>query len=232
MSRLAEVTGLDKGQVSRMLRVLAETGLVERDPETRSYRLGWGLYALAARTGHTRLLSLAPNTLARLVREFGERSHLSVLQGHEVMTVLTEAQPHAVQTAGWIGRPVPACCTSSGRALLLDHDLPALLELFEGVALPRGNAGPHDVHALHERIVEARHRGYAVNDEEFEAGLVAAAAPVRNHRGAIVAALNISAPKFRLGDRLPQAAAAVKVAADHLSTQLGWQRRALTSTDV
>ena len=58
-------------------------------------------------------------------------------------------------------------------------------------------------------------------DGEFEAGLVGAAAPVRDFRGHIVAALNISGPKFRLGERLDQAGAAVRLAAQELSTQLG-----------
>src|SRR5680860_1175532 len=49
--RLAQLTGGDKGQVSRLLTTLAEQGLVERDADTRSYRLGWQLFALAARAG-------------------------------------------------------------------------------------------------------------------------------------------------------------------------------------
>jgi IclR family KDG regulon transcriptional repressor len=222
VNRLAELTGQDKGNVSRMLRVLAETGLVERDPRTRSFRLGWRLYAIAARSGHQRLLQLAPAHLRHLVEQSGERSHLSVLQGHDVLTVLTQSTPRAVQTAGWVGRPVPACCTSSGRALLLDHDLVALRQLFEGVVFSTGNAGPADVDALHERIVASRAHGYAITDEEFEAGLVAVAAPVRDYSGAIVAALNVSAPKFRLGDRLPETAEAIRASAERLSTQLGW----------
>ena len=41
-------------------------------------------------------------------------------------------------------------------------------------------------------------------------------------RGELVAALNISAPKFRLGERLEEAGREVKRAADELSALLGW----------
>lgn len=61
---------------------------------------------------------------------------------------------------------------------------------------------PRDVSDLLGRLHLGRHSGYVVADEEFEVGLVAAAAPVRDFRGRVVAALNISAPKFRLGQTL------------------------------
>jgi IclR family transcriptional regulator, KDG regulon repressor len=64
-----------------------------------------------------------------------------------------------------------------------------------------------------------------VVDEEFEAGLVGVAAPVRDFRGRIVAALNVSAPRFRLGRRLDAAGREVRAAADALSERLGWNAR-------
>jgi DNA-binding IclR family transcriptional regulator len=92
-----------------------------------------------------------------------------------------------------------------------------------GVAFGVGGANaPLDLDELYQRILVARRSGYAIVDEEFEPGLVAAAAPVRDFRGSVVAALNVSAPKFRLGGRLPLAAQAIKAAAEELSEQLGW----------
>ena len=78
-----------------------------------------------------------------------------------------------------------------------------------------------DVGELYEEVAAARDRGYAVVDEEFEAGLVGVAAPVRDFRRRIVAALNVSAPKFRLGGRLEDAAEEVRRGADELSVLLG-----------
>jgi IclR family KDG regulon transcriptional repressor len=221
--RIAELIGREKSQVSRALKVLAESGLVDRDPSTLHYRLGWRFFALAARAGEQRLLGAAPALLERLMKGLGETAHLSVLQGVEVLTVLSKSPPHAVTAVGWSGRTVPVYCTSSGRALLFDHDHAALSELLSGVEFRK--LGPNTVgtvEALYERVAAARERGYALVDEEFEFGLVGAAAPVRDFRGQIVAALNVSAPKFRLGERLEIAGKEVKRAADELSTLLGW----------
>ena len=73
----------------------------------------------------------------------------------------------------------------------------------------------------------ARERGYAIADEELELGLVSAAVPVRDGAGRIVAALNVSAPKFRFGERVDEAGAALVAAAQELGATLsGSPRRA------
>jgi len=221
--RIAELIGREKSQVSRALRTLADSGFVDRDPLTLQYRLGWRFFALAARAGEQRLLSVAPPLVERLTKDLGETTHLSVLQGTEVLTVLSNSPPHAVTAVGWSGRTVPIYCTSSGRALLFDHDRDALSEFLSGVEFRK--LGPNTVRnakELYERVIAARAQGYTLVDEEFEFGLVGAAAPVRDFRGLIVAALNVSAPKFRLGERLEEAGKEVKSAAGELSALLGW----------
>jgi DNA-binding IclR family transcriptional regulator len=221
--RVAELIGREKSQVSRALKTLAESGLVDRDPSTLHYRLGWRFFALAARAGEQRLVNVAPQLLELLVRSIGETAHLSVLQGTEVLTVLSKSPSHVVKADGWAGRTVPVYCTSSGRALLFDHDPEALSELLSGTKFRR--LGPNTVRGvgeLYERIVAARARGYAMVGEEFELGLVGAAAPVRDFKGNIVAALNVAAPKFRLDEHLQAAGQEVKRASDELSALLGW----------
>lgn len=220
--RLSEITGEDKSQVSRTLKILAVSGLVDRDPATQAYSLGWMVYGLAARAGDRRLLAEAPALLGRLVDELGERAHLSVLQGAQVLTVWTESPPVAVQAAGWVGRILPAWCTSSGRVLLADHDAARLAELFEGTDFASAGPGaPADVAELARRVAAAARADYAVADEESEPGLVAAAAPVRAYHGRVIAAINVSGPKFRLGVRLAEAGLRARQAAEQLSAVLG-----------
>ncbi|MGH3049677.1 MAG: IclR family transcriptional regulator [Gaiellaceae bacterium] len=221
--RIAELLDCDKSQVSRTLKTLAEYGLVDRDAETRAYRLGWAVFALAARAGDTRLLAAGDPVVRDLSAALGERVHLTVLQGSTVLTVLSESPQHAIQATGWVGLAVPAYCSSSGRALLLDRTREEVRDLFAGVDfVALGPNAPRDADDLYARICDARARAYAVADEEFEPGLVAVAAPVRDFRGSIVAALNVSAPKFRLAARLEDAGEAVAESARRLSGLLGF----------
>ena len=222
VTRISELVGREKTQVSRTLKVLDEYGFVDRDPQTLAYRIGSRVFALAGHAVQPQLLAEATPVLQRLVRELGETAHLSLLSGNEVMTVLSESPNRTVHAAGWVGRTVPVYCTSSGRALLFDYELADLVALLDGVAFdcPGPNA-PRTLEELCERIGAARARGFATVDEEFEAGLVAAGAPVRDFRGRVVAAVNVSAPKFRFGGCLAAAGETVKDAADELSRRLG-----------
>lgn len=222
VTQVAALTGHEKSQVSRTLATLTEYGFVERSPAARGYRLGWECFTLAARAGEPRLIEDARTALARLVDEVGEAAHLSALRGAEVLTLLTQPAAHAVAARGWVGRRIPAHCTSSGRVLLFDHDGAALLELFGPEQFPPcGPSAPADVGELERRIRRARQVGYGVADEESEPGLVAVAAPIRDFTGRIVAAINVSAPKFRLGSRIHTTGELVRAAAEQLSVGLG-----------
>jgi IclR family KDG regulon transcriptional repressor len=221
VTRIAALTDHDKSQISRTLAVLSSHGLVERSPD-RKYHLGWGCFALAARAGEPRLLDEARGALPRLVDAVSETAHLSTLQGDQVLTLLTEAPAHTIVARSWVGVTIPAWCTSSGRALLVDHDPGALLQLLGSASFaPAGPNAPADVRDLEQRIQRARQVGYAVADEESEPGLVAVAAPIRDFSGGVVAAINISGPKFRLGSRLHPAGELVRTTAAQISDALG-----------
>lgn len=202
VTQIGEVLGREKSQVSRALKVLAEYGLVERNHDALTYRLGWRIYALAQLACRPRVLEEAGPRLSALATRTQERAHLSVLQGADVLTLLSESVGRAVEAVGWVGRMTPAYCTSAGRALLFDHDRDELEARLADVDLRQlAPNTPTDLDTLAARVDEARERGYALCDEEFEAGLFAVAAPVRDASGAIVAAFNVSAPSFRVEAR-------------------------------
>ncbi|MDA3624535.1 IclR family transcriptional regulator [Saccharopolyspora sp. WRP15-2] len=221
---VAEALGKEKTQVSRTLKVLAEGGFVERDPETLEYRLGWQLFALAGAASDSRLLQQAAPVVRGLMRTTGEAAYLTVLSGNAAVTVLAERPGRALQANEWIGRLSPLNCTASGRALL--HGRPSdeldLILTAQPERLPGTERAPRTAEEVRERLRAEQSAGYSAAVEESEPGLVAVAAPIRDFRGTTVAALNVSAPVFRLPpDDLARAAAAVVDAASRLSHALG-----------
>jgi IclR family transcriptional regulator, KDG regulon repressor len=204
--QLTEAVGGDKSQLSRVLATLAEQGFVERDPETLAYRLGWRVFAMATSVAEDRLLTLAPAVLRRLVVELGESAHLSVRQGTGVLTLLSESPSSTLHAPGRVGGLAPLATTSAGRVLVSDlaDDELAALGLAEAA----------------DAIAQARSDGYAIVREEFEPGLVAAAVPIRDASGRVIAALNVSAPRFRFDDRLEAASLLLVEVAAELSAEL------------
>ena len=241
--RVAELAGRDKGGVSRTLATLADAGLVSRDTVTQSYRLGYQLYALAARTLESRLVRASAPFLRRVVTATHETTHLCVLRGGSVLTLASELSELAFRGLGWEGVSTAAWRTSSGRVLVSDwaehdlrgwyalhgHDDPVtspvtpLLQSSGGTSAALTDVMPvvTDFETLWAEVSRIRRRGYAIVDEEFEKGVVGVSAPVFDFRGTIIAAINVSAPKPRLGAHLDEAGMLTARVAAELSSQLG-----------
>lgn len=239
VSRIAELSGRDKAQVSRALATLAEAGLVDRDGETRAYRPGWRLFALATHATETHLAHLAAPYLRTVVARLNETTHLCVLRGASVLTLRSELASHAFRGLGWEGTAVDPFRTSAGRVLMSGWNPGTLAHwwrTFAGTdppahplpdlpgAAPPAHRPPLTFEQLTAKLTLIRRRGYETVDEEFEPGLVGVAAPVRGFRGDVVAALNAAAPRSRLGDRLPAAGRFARTVADDLSAALGARR--------
>ncbi|GGA68374.1 IclR family transcriptional regulator [Pseudoclavibacter endophyticus] len=242
--RVAELTGRDKAVVSRSLATLAEAGFVERDPATQAYRLGARIYALAAHTREARLTSAASPTLRRIARETRETASLNVLRGGHVLTVMSELSPHEFRATGWEGVTTSAWRTPSGRALLSDWDEISLRAWFEEHAaespvIGRAHAGllsspfavidepptgpdqVRDYESLVAEITRIRERRYALSVEELERGIVAASTPISDFSGAVVAAINVSAPISRLGSDATRLGVYIARVGAELSAALG-----------
>lgn len=243
--RIAEQVGRDKGQVSRTLATLADAGLVARDSHSLTYRLGYQLYAMAARTLESRLVREAVPYLRKVVTATHETAHLCVLRGDNVLTLSSELSEYAFRGIGWEGVSVAAWRTSSGRVLVSDWGNDDLRRWYELHGQDQPVTGPlapvlqgsgrtppvegtpliEDFDGLLTEIAGIRRRGYATVDEEFELGVVGASAPVYDFRGQIVAAINVSAPKTRLGSHLDEVGILVARVARELSVQLGAEKR-------
>jgi DNA-binding IclR family transcriptional regulator len=242
--RVSQLTGRDKAVVSRSLATLADAGLLDRDETTLTYRLGSRLYSLAARTSESRLVSESRSHLRRIALATRETTHLCVLRGGNVLTILSELSPHEFRTTGWEGVTTAAWRTPSGRVLLSDWDRTSLARWYDehgrdlpivgptdpvmaaaGFSVlstpPEDKAIVSDFESLLEELARIRSRGFATLDEELELEVVGASAPVRDLNGRIVAAINVSAPKGRIGDRLEHLGHYVAAAAEDLSRQLG-----------
>src|SRR5262249_60505525 len=86
---------------------------------------------------------------------------------------------------------------------------------------PPGPNGPASFAEFAARLAGERERGWAYADEEFEPGLVGVAAPVFDFDGRVVAALNLSGPKFRAEKALATAGPRLTEDAAGLSSLLG-----------
>lgn len=111
--------GLPKSTVCELLASLADDGLVRRTGWGR-YRLGWRLFELSQTLLETtEFRTEARKVMQELVEEWGETSHLAVLEGVEAV-YLEKIQPSpAVKIPiSRMGARLLAHCTGVGKVLL------------------------------------------------------------------------------------------------------------------
>jgi DNA-binding IclR family transcriptional regulator len=219
---IARTLGRDKSQVSRLLRLLADAGFVEREAGTLRYRIGTRLFALGVRAVSRRLRDEADALVEREAALLGERVEVCVRSGGSAMTVSTAAPDSELRAIGWVGRTVPLSCTAGGRALLFDLDTAAVARLIVPEGLGQaGPAAPRSLDELVVRIAEDRARGHSIARHEMDRGLLAVGAPVRDAAGAVVAAVTVGGPDSRIDPVLAEVSAGVLRAAADLSASLG-----------
>lgn len=224
LTELAQAMKTRPGSIYPILHTLQRFGYLVRDPDTKRYRLGLKLIAQA-----NHLLSSldvreqAKPVLRRLARELGANAHLAVLYENEVLYLDREEAAPSVVIPSVIGRRVPPHCTALGKVLLA-HSPEATERVLSGKKLPALTPRTiTDPESLRRGLAQVRKEGYALDQEEFHEGNVCVAAPVRNYRGTVVAAISVSIAKSRLDHKpLDRFKVAVVEGAKEISQAMGY----------
>jgi DNA-binding IclR family transcriptional regulator len=224
VTEVARELDVHKSTASRLLAALDRRELVTQDAVRGKFRLGLGLVRLAGAA--TRRLDVVQESrpVARaLAREVGETVNLAILADRDALYLDQVAGPAALSPHNWAGQRIPLHATSDGKVLLAfltDEERARCLT----PPLPRFTSGTITVVAAFPALLaQVRERGFATAVNEFEDGLTAIAAPVRNAEGDVVASVSASGPSFRIpADRIPAVAGAVCRAAAEISRRLGW----------
>jgi DNA-binding IclR family transcriptional regulator len=227
VSELGRRLGVHKATASRLAATLADRGLIERDPDTERYRLGFGLIRLAgAAMAGLDLVRTARPILEDLADRTRETVNLGVLSGDDVVYVDQSSGARSIVSVSWVGRRTPLHCTAAGKVLLAFGDEAERDRLLAAPLSRETVRTIVDTSTLREQLEQVRTRGFAQTQEELEDGLNAVAAPVRQADGRTVAALSVSGPAFRMrAIDLPRLGRIAADAATAISRRLGFAGR-------
>jgi DNA-binding IclR family transcriptional regulator len=224
LADISKRVGLHNSTTFHLVKTLATLGYVRQSRDTKRYRVGRALFALAAGAfDEAEMVSLATPVLENLSVETGECAHLAVRMGHRVVILTRTQSPGAFQMTERAGVVRPAHCTAIGKVLLAALTAEQLEEFFEQAELTALTKNTiTDAARLRVELDEARNHGVAYDDCEFNDEVRCVAMPVYSFSGRVVAAIGISGPIWRLSIRAVQEKArTVREAADQLSAIYG-----------
>lgn len=223
VTELAAELDMDKGNLHRLLKVLMTRGWVVQDSESRRYIPTAHVIGLAgALLRKLDLRSAAESVCARLLEETGESIHLSQLTSTGPVYILQRRPAFRVSIATEVGARPPLHATATGKSIIAFVDEERkdrwLTEPFETFTFRTHSTRE----SLDRELATIRERGFAIDDEEFNAGARCVAAPVFGLEGDVIGCVGISTPTQRIsiGDMTKLADAAL-AAAREITSNMG-----------
>jgi len=199
LADIARVCGLDRSATQRLVYTLEALGYLRRIPDTRNYGLTTKVLQLSYNyVRANELIDKASPYLLDISRTLGETTNLQELDGHEIVFVARFPGHHLVNIDIAVGSRLPTYFTASGTAILSRLPEGARRDILAQTRLEP--ITPHtetDPDRLLERVRRAAAKGYAIIANETVFGDISVAAPIIDHRGMAVAAINIAVPTTR-----------------------------------
>lgn len=200
VSEIGVLLGLPKPTAHRIARMLENEGLLQREPGSRRLvpgarlvRLGVELVAASMQRAPRHAI------LEALSQQVGETCNFGVMAGSHVLYI---DRVEAVWPFGLRFEPgsrVPLHCTSMGKlflSLIPPRKRAVLLESLE--LQPYTDNTITDIARLEDELEKIKRAGVSVDDQEFLAGVICIAVPVRGPSGQTVGAIAVSAPFARM----------------------------------
>lgn len=197
---IAAELGLGASTTFRLLDALVRAGFARRDEQSGKYAIGIQAVqvGLAAMAGFD-LTVVGRRYLQVITAETGETSFLASLDEGEMVYLLKEEGKHAIRTTAVLGTRRPVHCTALGKAVLASVPFSEAEAIVQAKGLRAYTAQTiTEREVLWEELATIRLRGYAVDREEIEEGLVCIAAPIHDHSRRVVAALSMAGPVGRV----------------------------------
>ena len=224
LAELSKVVGLHNSTTFHLARTMVSLGYLRQEKDSKRYRIGRPLFALAASAlDEIEMVNVATPLLEDLSRESGESGHFGVRMGDAVVVIARTSGPGAFQLTERVGVVRPVHCTALGKIILASLRPDQLTRFLERIELkPSTDKSITSSSVLLDEIEQVRRTGVAFDDGEFNPEVRCIAVPVMDFTGQTVGALGISGPVWRLSiQALQNHSRTIRAAANRLSAEFG-----------
>jgi IclR family KDG regulon transcriptional repressor len=181
ISEIARNLRMAKSTVHGMTSALEELGVVMREPETKTYTLGFTLFELG-KVAYSRidLKDIARPVMEQVMERTNASVFLGVVYGEHVTILDIVEPPTELKITSPVGTTIPLLAGAVGKVFLslMEEDQASKLVQSRGIS----RYTPHSITDPDEYLMEskrARERGFATDDEEYILGVRAVAAPIQ-----------------------------------------------------
>jgi IclR family acetate operon transcriptional repressor len=221
ITAIAECCKLSKSTVHRLLRAMAEAGLIIHDPASRQYFLGQLITKLISKPDvtHEFLINCAHHEMQHLLDITGETINLSIMIGNKYTSLHTAPSKNDLRVVEEIREVTSVHAGAAGKVLLAQLDRNNLKAVLKNLVLD--SVTEYTVSDTEELLFQVRRikqQGYSVTYSERIVGAMAIAAPVKNY--ALPVALSIVGPEGRMKPKVKELVDALLLSTSRISQNI------------
>ena len=229
VTELANTIGANKSTVYRFLADLLKLGVLHKNPETEKYSLGLKLFELGNRVKlKSAFVNKTHPVLIEVAKSITETVHIAVLKGAQILHVDKVESPQGLKLSSHIGSLGPAYSTALGKVLLAFSPKQKQEQALQSI-WQKQNPIAFTKHTITNRIdfqkelLNIKTKGYSLDREESEIGLICVGIPIFNQNSEVIASLSASGPANRFEeDNLTNYVATLKKGADAIQQKMGY----------
>jgi len=226
VTEIAEELNVHKSSASRLVNTLRQYDLIQQDPGSKKFRLGYRLLFLGENIQrNTRVIETARPFLYKLSSALRESVHLSTFYNKKVYVVDQIRSNKKYQMPAALGMIEPAHASSLGKSIFA-YRTPEFITKY------MNDNGMHaftentitDIDSLLPHLSKIRRQGYALDDQELKIGVRCIAAPIFNRQSEVNFSVGISGPASDFNsERVTTFSQLIKKTCMEISQELGYQ---------
>ncbi|WP_082235401.1 IclR family transcriptional regulator [Halobacillus massiliensis] len=223
---ISKKMNLHKSTVHSLLKTLQSHRYIAQSEENGKYMLGLKLFERGNLVvSNLDLRSVARKHLENLSETTSLTVHLVILDGKEGVYIDKVEGSGVTVFYSRIGRRVPIHTSAVGKALVAfksDEELKKLLKNYKFKKQTDNSIG--SAKEFYEEINNIRERGFSIDNEENEAGIVCVSVPIKDYSGKTIAAISMSTPASSATDeKIAHHVSLLKDCTDKISRELGFE---------
>lgn len=207
---LGRELGINPTTIYRIARTLVEAGYMEQNPETQNYSLGPKVLKLAnVYNFHFPLPTVAKRVFESYTDRFEHNFYLATLNHYEVLYLAVHSGSGPLKVAAEPGLSLPLHSNALGKILLAQKSDDFIRDFLQKTDLTAFTSRTiSDPKLLWDQLMEARQKGYAINDGEQYDAIGAVAVILYDAKGhQLNLALSLTYPRHYVHDgtlRIPE----------------------------
>lgn len=226
IAEISEKAGLHKSTVYRLINTLIHKNYVEQNQDTSKYFLTLKLFELGSRKiGKIDLAPTAKPYLKELVEKTGEVVHLVVREKNRIVYIDKIEPEKSIMMYTRIGMSKPMYCTAMGKAIMAELEDDEVAKIWnESDKKVYTENTIVKLEELKENLKDVRLKGYAIDNQEVEKGIICLGAVIKNYDGSICGAISVSGSIITLTDeKIEYVSEQLVKCAKDISKKLGYK---------